>query len=174
MYFNLSMSALEDKNPIIQEIALETINLILEKFEKNQTEIINIVFCKVVEKCYSSTKNSLNQKAKSFLVNAFQNCVDTKVIFEGLKTLLESKSLKIPQITLNLITHILSLFGSFNIEYRGLLPIAEKISDNASIPLRKEIIEFYKELYKWIRGSIKTSTLKLKQNYQVKKSFFIL
>lgn len=167
VYFNLTLSALEDKNPNIQEIALDLTTFITEKFEKNQTEIINAVFCKVLEKCFSSTKNSLNQKAKGFLVTAFQNSGDTKAIFEGMKTLLESKLQKIPQITINLLTHILSLFGSFNIDYRGFLPLIEKLCENASIPLRKEIIEFYKELYKWIRGSLKASVLKLKQNYQV-------
>ncbi len=167
-YFNLIMIAIEDKNPIIQEMSLDVLISIVEKFEKNQTEIINSIFCKVIEKCYSSNKHSLNQKAKAFLVNSFQIITDTKIIFEGMKTLLESKSLKIPQITLNIISHILNLFGSFNIDYRGILPIVEKISDNASIPLRKEVIEFYKELYKWIRGNLKSSILKLKQNYQVK------
>lgn len=166
-YLNLTMTAIEDKNPNIQEIALDILNVVMEKFTKNQSDIINRIFCKVLEKCYSSTKNSLNQKAKTFLFSAFQNSADTKFIFEGLKTLLESKALKIPQITLNLTTHLLNAFGSFNIEYRGILPILEKISENASIPLRKEIIEFYKELYKWIRGSLRASILKLKQNYQV-------
>lgn len=166
-YFSLLLGALEDKNPIVQEIALDSVAFFTEKFEKNQTEIINAVFCKVLEKCFSSTKHSLNQKAKCFLVNAFQNTADSKTIFEGMKTLLDSKLQKTPQITINLLTHILSVFGSFNIDYRGFLPLIEKICENASIPLRKEIIEFYKELYKWIRGSLKASIMKLKQNYQV-------
>jgi hypothetical protein len=166
-FFGLTLSALEDKNPIIQEIALDLIGFITEKFEKNQSEIINSVFSKVLEKCYSSNKHSLNQKAKGFLVTAFQNSMDTKAIFEGMKTLLDSKLQKIPQITINFLTNILSCFGSFNMDYRGFLPLIEKICENVSIPLRKEIIEFYKELYKWIRGSLKASVLKLKQNYQV-------
>lgn len=168
LYFRLTLSALEDKNPIIQELALDLVSFITEKFEKNQSEIINSVYRKVIDKCYSSNKHSLNQKAKSYLVSAFQNSVDTKTIFEGMKTLLESKLLKIPQITVNLLTHLLSVFGSFNVDYRGFLPLIEKLTENATIPMRKEIIEFYKELYKWIRGSLKASVLKLKQNYQVK------
>jgi len=172
-YFGLALIALEDKNPVIQEIALDLVAFTTENFEKNQTEIVNTVFSKVLEKCFSSTKHSLNLKAKNFLVKAFQNSEDTKVIFEIIKTLLESKLLKIPQITINLLTHLLTLFGSFNIDYRGILPIIEKLSENASVPQRKEIIEFYKELYKWNRGSIKASVLKLKQNYQV-RNFFII
>lgn len=166
---NLIQIALEDRNPLIVESGLDIIVFIFNNCE-NKNEIISIMFKKIVEKCYSSSRNSLNKKAKEFLLNAYENSVDPKGLFEHLKTLLESKSLKTFQVTLNFITHLLSLFGSFNIEYRAILPILEKFSDDnsTSILVKKEILEFYKELYKWIRGNVRSSINKLKSGTQVK------
>jgi len=158
---------LEDTHPNAQETSLEIVKYLLENYE-NVSQLIPDLFKLTLEKCYTSTRSNLKQKAKEILVLSVEVSMESKSLSEIIKEGIEQKNVKFQQASINILTHLISLFGSFKIEYRAILSVIEKISDSlCSTPaIRTELIELYKELYKWIRDSLKNHITKFKENLQ--------
>lgn len=164
-YSQFYSEILGDAHAGAQESAVEVVKQVLENFEDVEP-LIPDLFKNLLEKCYTSSKAVLKQKAKEVLVLSVEMSQDVTQITESIKSGLENKNQKIQQGSLTILTHLISLFGSFKIEYRNLITLVEKLADNPSPMVRADALDFYKELYKWIRQAIKPYVARLKDTHQ--------
>lgn len=164
-YVNLYPLIIDDPHASAQETALDVIKILLENYEF-ASNLVPDLFKVMLEKCYTSSRAVLKSKAKEMLVLSLEVSIESSGVIEILKSGLESKNPKFQQASLNILSHLISLFGSFKIEYRSLITYVEKLSESTSPQMRSEVLDFYKELYKWIKDAIKPYVSRLKDSHQ--------
>jgi cytoskeleton-associated protein 5 len=164
-YVNLYPVMIDDPHASAQETALEVVKILLENYEF-ASNLVPDLFKVILEKCYTSSRAVLKSKAKEMLVLSLEVSNESIGVIEIIKSGLENKNPKFQQASVNILTHLISLFGSFKIEYRSLITLVEKLSESTSPQMRSEVLDFYKELYKWIKDAIKPYVNRLKDTHQ--------
>lgn len=170
-YSELFIKSLDDKIPIIQEIALDIVIHIKEKYE-NLGEILSSVFSKILEKVFSSNKNNLKEKAKNFLLSVIETEENFLLFFDEIKSAIEKEN--VPRKQQNLINFLIIVVINFGVffEVREIVGIFDGILKKGKNPPKKEISEFYKETYKYLRGSLKPYIARHADSFQVNFLFF--
>ena len=120
----------------------------------NQNEL-NIIIKLLIEKCYSSSKQSLKDKAKDMIISFTEYLDNTDILVENLTTLMQSKNQKLSQGAVSMSTILLSLYGSDVFNYKKLSSAMTTLSDKCSPLIKQNIVEFFIELYKWIKKLLK-------------------
>jgi hypothetical protein len=164
-YLAFYSSILEDQHSTALETALEIVSLFLTECDFAQNHA-GVIFKNLLEKCMTNSKANIKQTSKDLMALCFEISLDNSTICECLKHNFENKNPKIQLVAITTATFLISAFGSHVVDYRVLMPAMEKVAESSNTALRNESIEFYKELFKWIRNSIKNYMNKLKDAYQ--------
>jgi hypothetical protein len=156
--FNLLSEILKDQHQGNLEEAVNILNSYLEKDievpKENQNELNKIIKL-LIEKCFSSSKQALKDKAKDMIISFVEYLINTDILVDNLITLMQSKNQKLSQGAVSISTILLSLFGSSVFNYKKLSSGMATLSEKCSPLIKQNIIEFYLELYKWIKKLLK-------------------
>ena len=138
----------------------EAVNIINSFLEKNimiskecQPELNNIIKL-LIEKCYSSSKQALKDKSKDMIISFVEYLNNTETLVDNLVTIMQSRNQKMSQGGVSMATIILSLFGDKVLNVKKLSSALTTLSDKCSPLIKQNIIEFFIELYKWIKKAV--------------------
>ena len=139
----------------------EAVNILKSYLEKNfpvpkenQNEL-NMIIKLLIEKCYSSSKQALKDKSKDMIISFVEYLNNTDILVDNIITLMQSKNQKMSQSAVSIITILLSLFGSNAFNYKKISSSMTTLSDKCSPLIKQNIVEFFIELYKWIKKLLK-------------------
>ena len=139
----------------------EAVNILSSYLEKdfpipkeNQNEL-NIIIKLLIEKCYSSSKQALKDKSKDMIISFVEYLNNTDILVDNLVTIMKSKNQKMSQGAVSISTILLTLFGSSVFNYKKLSDSMTSLSDKCSPLIKQNIVQFFIELYKWIKKKIK-------------------
>ena len=156
--FNLLSEILKDQHQGNLEEAVNILNSYLEKDievpKENQNELNKIIKL-LIEKCFSSSKQALKDKAKEMIISFVEYLINTDILVDNIITLMQSKNQKLSQGAVSISTILLSLFGSSVFNYKKLSSGMATLSEKCSPLIKQNIIEFFLELYKWIKKLLK-------------------
>ena len=156
--FKLLSQILTDQHQGNLEEAVKILNSYLEKNiavpKENQNEL-NTIIKLLIEKCFSSSKQTLKDTAKDMIISFVEYLNNTDILVDNLITLMQSKNQKMSQGAVSISTILLSLFGSSVFNYKKLSSSMTSLSDKCSPLIKQNIIEFFLELYKWIKKLLK-------------------
>ena len=140
------------------EEAVNILNSYLEKNlpvpTENQNEL-NTIIKLLIEKCYSSSKQALKDKSKDMIISYVEYLNNTDILVDNIIKIMQSKNQKMSQGAVSISTILLSLFGSSAFNYKKLSSAMTTLSDKCSPLIKQNIIEFFVELYKWIKKLLK-------------------
>ena len=139
------------------EEAANILNCFLEKnisIPKESSPELNMIIKLLIEKCYSSSKLALKEKAKDMIISFVEYLNNTDTLVDNLITIMQSKNQKMSQGGISISTILLSLFGDKAFNYKKLSSSMTSLSDKCAPLLKQNIVEFFVELYKWIKKSL--------------------
>lgn len=156
--FKYLSQILTDQHQGNLEEAVNILNSYLEKDfpvpKENQNEL-NTIIKLLIEKCYSSSKQALKDKSKDMIISFVEYLNNTDTLANNLTTIMKSKNQKMSQGAVSISTTLLTLFGSSAFNYKILSSSMTSLSDKCSPLIKQNIVEFFVELYKWIKKGIK-------------------
>ena len=156
--FKILSQILTDPHQGNLEEAVKILKSYLEKNfavpKENQNDL-NIIIKLLIEKCFSSSKQSLKDEAKDMIISFVEYLTNTDILVDNLITIMQSKNQKMSQGAVSITTILLSLFGSSAFNYKKLSAAMTTLSDKCSPLIKQNIIEFFLELYKWIKKLLK-------------------
>ena len=156
--FNIFSQILTDSHQGNLEEAVNILKSYLEKNfpvpKENQNEL-NMIIKLLIEKCYSSSKQALKDKSKDMIISFVEYLNNTDILVDNIITLMQSKNQKMSQSAVSIITILLSLFGSNSFNYKKISSSMTTLSDKCSPLIKQNIVEFFIELYKWIKKLLK-------------------
>ena len=156
--FKYLSQILTDQHQGNLEEAVNILNSYLEKDfpvpKENQNEL-NTIIKLLIEKCYSSSKQALKDKSKDMIISFVEYLNNTDTLVDNLTTIMKSKNQKMSQGAVSISTTLLTLFGSSAFNYKNLSSSMTALSDKCSPLIKQNIVEFFIELYKWIKKKIK-------------------
>ena len=156
--FNILSQILNDSHQGNLEEAVNILNSYLEKnfpVPKESQNELNTIIKLLIEKCYSSSKQALKDKSKDMIISYVEYLNNTDILVDNLITIMKSKNQKMSQGAVSISTILLSLFGSSALNYKKLCSAMTTLSDKCSPLIKQNIIEFFIELYKWIKKLLK-------------------
>ena len=155
--FKILSLILTDQHQGNLEEAVNILNCFLEKNisipKENQPEL-NMIIKLLIEKCYSSSKQVLKDKAKDMIISFAEYLTNTETLVDNLITIMQSRNQKMSQGGVSITTILLSLFGDKVFNYKKLSSSMTNLSDKCSPLIKQNIVEFFIELYKWIKKSL--------------------
>ena len=155
--FKIMSKILLDSHQGNLEEAVNILNSFLEKNfpipKESQTEL-NMIIKLLIEKCYSSNKQALKDKSKDMIISFIEYLTNTETLVDNLITIMQSRNQKMSQGGVSITTIILTLFGDNALNYKKLSNALTSLSDKCSPLIKQNIIEFFIELYKWIKKSV--------------------
>ena len=156
--FSILSQILTDPHQGNLEEAVNILNLYLEKNLQvpieNQNEL-NTIIKLLIEKCYSSSKQALKDKSKDMIISFVEYLNNTDILVDNIINIMNSKNQKMSQGAVSITTILLSLFGSSAFNYKKLSSAMTALSDKCSPLIKQNIVEFFIELYKWIKKLLK-------------------
>ena len=155
--FKILSLILTDSHQGNLEEAVNIINSFLEKnfvIPKESQPELNMIIKLLIEKCYSSSKQVLKDKAKDMIISYTEYLTNTETLVDNLITIMQSRNQKMSQGGVSISTTILSLFGDKVLNYKKLSSAMTTLSDKCSPLIKQNIVEFFIELYKWIKKSL--------------------
>ena len=96
----------------------------------------------------------MKDEAKDMIISFVEYLNNTEALVDNLITIMQSKNQKMSQGAVSIATILLSLFGSSAFNYKKLSAAMTTLSDKCSPLIKQNIIEFFLELYKWIKKSL--------------------
>ena len=156
--FKILSQILTDSHQGNLEEAVNILNSYLEKdfaIPKESQNELNLIIKLLIEKCFSSSKQALKDKSKDMIISFVEYLNNTDILVENLITLMKSKNQKMSQGAVSITTILLSLFGSSSFNYKKISSAMTTLSDKCSPLIKQNIIEFFLELYKWIKKLLK-------------------
>ena len=139
------------------EEAVNILNSFLEKnipVSKECQPELNTIIKLLIEKCYSSSKQALKDKSKDMIISFIENLYNTETLVDNLITIMQSRNQKMSQGGVSICTIILTLFGEKVINYKKISSALTALSDKCSPLIKQNIVEFFVELYKWIKKQV--------------------
>ena len=121
--------------------------------KESQPEL-NTIIKLLIEKCYSSSKQALKDKAKDMIISYIEYLTSTDTLVDNLTTIMQSRNQKMSQGGVSIATIILSLFGDKVLNYKKLSTALTSLSDKCSPLIKQNIVEFFVELFKWIKKPV--------------------
>ena len=155
--FKFMSKILTDPHQGNLEEAVNILNSFLEKnfvIPKESQSELNMIIKLLIEKCYSSNKQALKDKSKDMIISYIEYLTNTETLVDNLITIMQSRNQKMSQGGVSIATIILSLFGDNALNYKKLSNALTSLSDKCSPLIKQNIIEFFIELYKWIKKSV--------------------
>ena len=138
----------------------EAVNIVNSFLEKNipigkecQPEL-NIIIKLLIEKCYSSSKQALKDKSKDMIISFIEYLTSTETLVDNLITIMQSRNQKMSQGGVSITTIILTLFGDKVFNYKKISSALTALSDKCSPLIKQNIVEFFIELYKWVKKQV--------------------
>ena len=156
--FKYLSQILTDQHQGNLEEAVNILNSYLEKnfpVPKESQNELNTIIKLLIEKCYSSSKQALKDKSKDMIISFVEYLNSTDTLVDNLTTIMKSKNQKMSQGAVSISTTLLTLFGSSAFNYKNLSSSMTSLSDKCSPLIKQNIVEFFVELYKWIKKKIK-------------------
>ena len=156
--FKILSQILTDSHQGNLEEAVNILNSYLEKefpVPKESQNELNIIIKLLIEKCYSSSKQALKDKSKDMIISYVEYLSNTDILVDNLIEIMKSKNQKMSQGAVSISTILLSLFGSSVFNYKKLSFAMATLSDKCSPLIKQNIIEFFVELYKWVKKLLK-------------------
>ena len=155
--FKFMSKILTDPHQGNLEEAVNILNSFLDKnfvIPKESQPELNMIIKLLIEKCYSSNKQALKDKSKDMIISYIEYLTNTETLVDNLITIMQSRNQKMSQGGVSIATIILSLFGDNALNYKKLSNALTSLSDKCSPLIKQNIIEFFIELYKWIKKSV--------------------
>jgi len=155
--FKMLSQILTDQHQGNLEEAVNILNSFLEKniaIGKECQPELNTIIKLLIEKCYSSSKQALKDKSKDMIISFIEYLNSTDQLVDNLIIIMQSRNQKMSQGGVSITTIILSLFGDKVLNYKKLSSALTTLSDKCSPLIKQNIIEFFIELYKWIKKSV--------------------
>ena len=154
--FNLFPSLLNVANLIEQiEDALKSF------FDKNifipkgSQDALNELIKNLVDKGFSNLRKTTKEKSIPIIIAAIECLTSTDTLSENIVNMLKSKNAKINQGGVGICTVLFNAFGISVFNYKKINEAVAKLSEHCSPLIKKEIVEFYIEEFKWLRKSVK-------------------
>ena len=97
---------------------------------------LNMIIKLLIEKCYSSSKLALKDKAIDMIISFTEYLSNPDTLFDNLVTIMQSRNQKMSQNGVSIITILLSLFGDKVFDYKKLSSCMATLSDKCN-PLIK-------------------------------------
>ena len=155
--FKILSQILNEQHQGNLEEAVNILNSFLEKniqISKECQPELNTIIKLLIEKCYSSSKQSLKDKSKDMIISFIEYLTSTETLVDNLITIMQSRNQKMSQGGVSISTIILTLFGDKVINYKKLSSALTALSDKCSPLIKQNIVEFFVELYKWIKKQV--------------------
>ena len=155
--FKILSQILNEQHQGNLEEAVNILNSFLEKniqISKECQPELNTIIKLLIEKCYSSSKQSLKDKSKDMIISFIEYLTSTETLVDNLITIMQSRNQKMSQGGVSISTIILTLFGDKIINYKKLSSALTALSDKCSPLIKQNIVEFFVELYKWIKKQV--------------------
>ena len=155
--FKILSQILTDPHQGNLEEAVNILNSFLEKnfvIPKESQPELNTIIKLLIEKCYSSSKQSLKDKAKDMIISYIEYLTSTDTLVDNLITIMQSRNQKMSQGGVSIATIILQLFGDKVLNYKKLSTALTSLSDKCSPLIKQNIVEFFVELFKWIKKPV--------------------
>ena len=155
--FKILSQILNEQHQGNLEEAVNILNSFLEKniqISKECQPELNTIIKLLIEKCYSSSKQSLKDKSKDMIISFIEYLTNTETLVDNLITIMQSRNQKMSQGGVSISTIILALFGDKVINYKKLASSLTALSDKCSPLIKQNIVEFFIELYKWIKKQV--------------------
>ena len=155
--FKILSQILNEQHQGNLEEAVNILNSFLEKniqISKECQPELNTIIKLLIEKCYSSSKQSLKDKSKDMIISFIEYLTSTEILVDNLITIMQSRNQKMSQGGVSISTIILTLFGDKVINYKKLSSALTALSDKCSPLIKQNIVEFFVELYKWIKKQV--------------------
>ena len=155
--FKILSQILNEQHQGNLEEAVNILNSFLEKnipISKECQPELNTIIKLLIEKCYSSSKQSLKDKSKDMIISFIEYLTNTETLVDNLITIMQSRNQKMSQGGVAISTIILALFGDKVINYKKLASALTALSDKCSPLIKQNIVEFFVELYKWIKKQV--------------------
>ena len=155
---------LSDSNPNPQEKALEILSYYLTNSSASLLYDCESITRALIEKHISGARNSFKEKAKELLSSLY--LVDKERVLGELLKYIEHKNIKFQVSSLSAINCMIKTLGSKVFNFRSVIPYIERSAENSNISIRTEALNFYKELYRYLRNGIEPYIVKLKKQQQ--------
>ena len=155
--FKILSQILNEQHQGNLEEAVNILNSFLEKniqISKECQPELNTIIKLLIEKCYSSSKQSLKDKSKDMIISFIEYLTSTETLVDNLITIMQSRNQKMSQGGVSISIIILTLFGDKVINYKKLSSALTALSDKCSPLIKQNIVEFFVELYKWIKKQV--------------------
>ena len=155
--FKILSQILNEQHQGNLEEAVNILNSFLEKniqISKECQPELNTIIKLLIEKCYSSSKQSLKDKSKDMIISFIEYLTSTETLVDNLITIMQSRNQKMSQGGVSISTIILTLFGDKVLNYKKLSSALTALSDKCSPLIKQNIVEFFVELYKWIKKQV--------------------
>ena len=165
---------LGDAHPGAQEQVMEAFAAALEKRPEMLISLAPDCVRALVEKGLTSAKTTNKAAAGNLLLLLFESFSSGFEVFaEAVISTLENKNVKVQAAGVFAVTLVLKDFGPVNFQLKMFLTPMERLAASTNPAVRTEVMNFFKEAYRWIRDAIKPTIDRLKkaQVDELMKSF---
>ena len=165
---------LGDAHPGAQEQVMDAFAAALEKRPDVVISMAPDCVRALIEKGLTSAKTTNKAAAGNLLLLLFENFSSGFEDFtEAVISTLDNKNVKVQAAGASAVTLILKDFGPANFQVKMLLVPMEKLAASTNPAVRVEVMNFFKEAYRWLRDAIKPTIDRLKkaQQEELTKSF---
>lgn len=168
------MKFISDSHPAVQEKGLDIFKLYMEKTPDSLLAMAEVLAKTLIDKGLGNAKTTIKQMTGIIVIDFYaEQKDDGQAFIQGLVSCLENKTPKLQISAITCATSLVQAFGVRHVPYKVFLPIIEKHACSTNASLRSEALSFFKELYKWIRELVLSSTQQLKkpQQEELQKAF---
>lgn len=167
-YSSFVLKIVGDPHPAVQEKGFELFKAYFSQWPEfilSETEN----FTKgLIEKGITSAKPTIRQASTDILLDLFENQpINTQPYIQGVISTLDNKLPKIQTAGVSYSISLLNTFGARVVPFNTFLPYIEKFAAGSNAGLRTEALNYFKELYKWVREIVLPSLQGLKKPQQV-------
>lgn len=165
---------LGDAHPGAQEQVMDAFAAVLGKRPEMLIAMAPDCVRALVEKGLTSAKTTNKAAAGNVLLLLFESFSSGFEVFaEALISTLENKNVKVQAAGVFAVTLVLKDFGPVNFQLKMFLTPMERLAASTNPAVRTEVMNFFKEAYRWIREAIKPTIDRLKkaQIEELMKSF---
>ena len=149
----------------------EAVNILTTYFEnkfpvpKESQQFLNSIIKNLIEKCFTTSKTAFKDKSRDLIIRAIEFLNTSDVLCENISALLVNKNQKLSQAAVAITNILLPLYGNEVINYKKISPSMFVLAEKCSPLVKQQIVEFFIELYKWIKkGLMPLITKKVKDN----------
>jgi cytoskeleton-associated protein 5 len=152
-----------DSNPGAQEKGIDVLSIYIEKRPDMITSVSEDLVKNLVEKGVANMKTNIKNASLENLLNLFgAHTGNFEPFVNGLLSSLNNKNVKVQAAGASSVAAVMLNFGVQYLPIKPFLAPMEKLAGSTNPQVRAEVMNFFKEAYRWIRDAINPTVEKLK------------